>query len=391
MRWSSPMVLTATLLMFALAFLLASLLMIADHWLFVPEDPRVAAVERLLPHTNCGACGYPGCHAFAEALVDGQAVPAGCTVSTAADHARIAACLGVEVGRRIRRVARLACAGGHNVASLRAHYEGPRTCADPDDEEKLVHRLQSWVAGDRKRRVHIVFDNGEFGGISPQLSGLRVKTQYARLGRTADDELIRHLKQLKNPQEYTLITSDREILDVAQKRRVGYILSEEFVTLMTLDAAERLAPEAVPPEIEHDPGTRPEVEVSTDEVEAWLQVFDKPIPSTRTPKPTATSQTSAQPKRPRSPQEMKADGRISEDDLAEWLDLFGKTPPSRPPAEEPTPPLPEPKSRPAPAPQRKKSPPSPSRPASQQKYTTDKLDADEVNEWLDIFTKPDKK
>lgn len=260
--------------------------------------------------------------------------------------------------------------------------------SDPDDEEKLVHRLQSWVAGDPKRRIHIIFDNGEFGGISPQLSGLRVRVEYARLGRTADDELIRALKHLNNPQEYTLITSDREILAVARKRRVGYILSEEFVALMAADATERLALQDVPPEAEHDPGTRPEVDVSTAEVEEWLQVFDKPIPSTRPRRQSPTEDnTNPKPGRVRSPQEMKADGRISEEDLAAWLDVFGEVPPKPTTSKaEPDTPTPPPADRPQPKPSPRRAPKKrPNRPANQQKYTDDKLSADEVDEWLDIF------
>ena len=44
------------------------------------EDPRIDDVEELLPSTNCGACGQPGCRAFAEAVVAGTEQPSGCTV-----------------------------------------------------------------------------------------------------------------------------------------------------------------------------------------------------------------------------------------------------------------------------------------------------------------------
>jgi Na+-translocating ferredoxin:NAD+ oxidoreductase RNF subunit RnfB len=94
----------------------------------VQEDPRIDAVEEMLPHANCGGCGFPGCRPFAEALVRGEALPGACGVGTAADHARIAAFLGVDVGAREKRVARLACAGGSNVARHRAHYDGLATC-----------------------------------------------------------------------------------------------------------------------------------------------------------------------------------------------------------------------------------------------------------------------
>ncbi|TWU43427.1 Electron transport complex protein rnfB [Novipirellula aureliae] len=112
-----------------LTFVLASLLVVANRYLHVTEDVRIEQVEDMLPHTNCGACGYPGCRAFAEALVRGEAPPAKCSVSGPADHARIAAFLGVDVGSQEKRVARLACAGGNNVARNRAIYQGQASCA----------------------------------------------------------------------------------------------------------------------------------------------------------------------------------------------------------------------------------------------------------------------
>jgi len=44
----------------------------AAKFFHVEEDPRIADVEKLLPNANCGACGYPGCHGMAEALVKGE-------------------------------------------------------------------------------------------------------------------------------------------------------------------------------------------------------------------------------------------------------------------------------------------------------------------------------
>ncbi|MBK8977403.1 MAG: RnfABCDGE type electron transport complex subunit B [Planctomycetes bacterium] len=123
------LVLTAVLTLGGLTLLLAALLAVANRKLHVEEDPRIDVVEEMLPHANCGACGRPGCRPFAEALVAGQAQPGQCTVGTPADHAAIASYLGVEVGAVERRVARLACAGGANVARDRARYEGLSSCS----------------------------------------------------------------------------------------------------------------------------------------------------------------------------------------------------------------------------------------------------------------------
>ena len=111
-----------------LTFVLASLLVLANKKLFVEEDPRIDVVEEMLPHTNCGACGLPGCRPFAEALVEGHVLPGKCTVSTDEGRSAIADFLGVDVGAQEKWVARLACAGGVNVARNRARYSGLDSC-----------------------------------------------------------------------------------------------------------------------------------------------------------------------------------------------------------------------------------------------------------------------
>jgi len=114
--------------MAGLGLLLAGLLGLANRKLYVFEDPRIAAVEGMLPHSNCGACGSPGCRQFAEALVQGAKDPGLCTVGKREELASIASFLGVAVGDHEKRVARLACAGGNHVARKRAHYAGLSTC-----------------------------------------------------------------------------------------------------------------------------------------------------------------------------------------------------------------------------------------------------------------------
>ncbi|MBF0218008.1 MAG: 4Fe-4S binding protein [Gammaproteobacteria bacterium] len=111
-----------------LGLLLALLLAFANRRLFVYEDPRIDAVEEMLPHSNCGACGTPGCRSFAEKLISHELAPGKCTVNSAAMSSAIADYLGVEVGNEEKRIARLACAGGSHVAYTRARYDGLKTC-----------------------------------------------------------------------------------------------------------------------------------------------------------------------------------------------------------------------------------------------------------------------
>lgn len=118
----------AVVAMGVFTFALATILIVANRRLYVFEDPRIDTVEEMLPHANCGACGYPGCRPFAESLVNGGAQPANCTVSSPDGHKAIADVLGVDVGSQIKLVARLACAGGDNVAKMRAQYKGYSSC-----------------------------------------------------------------------------------------------------------------------------------------------------------------------------------------------------------------------------------------------------------------------
>lgn len=114
--------------MAALGVALAALLAVASRRLYVYEDPRIDEVEDMLPHSNCGACGTPGCRQFAEMLIKGEVEPGQCTVNSAEANQEVADYLGVDVGDIEKQVARLACAGGVHVARTRARYAGMQSC-----------------------------------------------------------------------------------------------------------------------------------------------------------------------------------------------------------------------------------------------------------------------
>jgi Na+-translocating ferredoxin:NAD+ oxidoreductase RNF subunit RnfB len=122
---------TAVLILGGVGLAFAMLIAIANRRLKVWEDPRIDAVAAMLPNANCGACGLPGCRAFAEQAVAGTIQPARCTVSSEEGLVAIASYLGVDRGEAVKRVARLRCAGGSDVAGQRAEYRGLQSCAAP--------------------------------------------------------------------------------------------------------------------------------------------------------------------------------------------------------------------------------------------------------------------
>jgi len=120
---------SSALILGGVGTLFALVIAMAQRRFYVWEDPRIEAVVGMLPGANCGGCGQVGCRPFAEHLVAGEIEPATCTVLSADAREEMAAYLGVEVGSATRRVARLLCAGGFDVAPVRAEYVGLQTCS----------------------------------------------------------------------------------------------------------------------------------------------------------------------------------------------------------------------------------------------------------------------
>jgi Na+-translocating ferredoxin:NAD+ oxidoreductase RNF subunit RnfB len=123
------MVLQSVLILGGVGLTFAILIALANRKLRVWEDPRIDAVAGMLPNANCGACGLPGCRAFAEEAVAGRIEPAKCNVMDATGVAAVASYLGVDAGAIDKKVARLRCAGGSDVSAQRAEYRGLPTCA----------------------------------------------------------------------------------------------------------------------------------------------------------------------------------------------------------------------------------------------------------------------
>ncbi|GAB4268385.1 MAG: RnfABCDGE type electron transport complex subunit B [Deferrisomatales bacterium] len=94
----------------------------------VEVDPRVEALEGVLPGVNCGACGYAGCGALARALSEGKA-PANACIPGGADVAHaVARILGVDAGEAVKRIAVVHCKGARGVAVDKGEYAGVPDC-----------------------------------------------------------------------------------------------------------------------------------------------------------------------------------------------------------------------------------------------------------------------
>jgi Na+-translocating ferredoxin:NAD+ oxidoreductase subunit B len=115
-------------IMTGLGLFFAAVLAVAYRFLKVDEDPRLEILQDKLPGTNCGACGQPGCAGFAEALLSGAVQPGGCSVASGDALTDIAGFLGVSVGSREKKVARLQCGATEGLVRHLADYRGVDSC-----------------------------------------------------------------------------------------------------------------------------------------------------------------------------------------------------------------------------------------------------------------------
>ncbi len=101
-------------------------LAIASVIMAVPKNEKAEEIAAALPGANCGACGFSGCSAYAEAIANGEAQPGLCTPGGAATAAKLSEILGVEVDSQ-RKFAFVGCGGCDKDSDL--EYKGVPSCA----------------------------------------------------------------------------------------------------------------------------------------------------------------------------------------------------------------------------------------------------------------------
>ena len=89
--------LTAILIMALGAVVLGAALGFAAIKFKVEGNPLVEKIEAILPQTQCGQCGYPGCKPYAEAIAAGEADINRCPPGGQEGVAKLADLLGREI------------------------------------------------------------------------------------------------------------------------------------------------------------------------------------------------------------------------------------------------------------------------------------------------------
>ncbi len=183
---------------------------------------------------------------------------------------------------------------GHNVIAALPDID----LEDPDDEAKLVVKLRAW-SGRTRRKAIVIFDGGIPGGPSRVLSTPEVRVVFAAKYHSTADRIIRErLSSLPDAPNWTVVSSDHEVLDNARHIGAKVLTAQEFAgQLNQVLEVEKEKPEAA----------------SAGEVAAWLEIFETPAPEPQPAPPQPTPEmppTRPAPKPPRRPERVAPDARV---------------------------------------------------------------------------------
>jgi len=91
--------LIAVLIMTGVAAAIGMALWLADRYLPQHTDSPLEQLNSLLPNTQCGQCGFPGCRPYAQAVLSGEAEINQCAPGGDATVAAIARLLGKSTAK----------------------------------------------------------------------------------------------------------------------------------------------------------------------------------------------------------------------------------------------------------------------------------------------------
>ena len=117
-----------TLVIAVIGIVVAAGLVFTGKKFAVKVDEKVVAVREKLPGNNCGACGYAGCDALANAIAKGEAEVNACPVGGAPVAEAIGYIMGKTAGTMERKTAFVACKGTCNVTKNQGNYIGIKDC-----------------------------------------------------------------------------------------------------------------------------------------------------------------------------------------------------------------------------------------------------------------------
>ena len=121
-------ILTAVIPVVIIGIICAAVLVIASKLMAVKEDKRFFEIRECLPGANCGACGYPGCAGYADAIVKDGVETNLCSAANQDMITKIGNIVGRTADAKKRYVAKIKCMGVRDPNKLQYAFNGEDDC-----------------------------------------------------------------------------------------------------------------------------------------------------------------------------------------------------------------------------------------------------------------------
>lgn len=135
---------------------------------------------------------------------------------------------------------------------------------DPDDEQKLLERLQGFSRL-RRTKIEVFFDRAPAGFANTRRYGM-VKAHFIHSRTIADSAILAHLRRLgRAAANWTVVTSDLRLQTEARALKASVMASEDFANL--IESVQTVSPTGKQEEM-----------MSDEDIKEWLDLFGENKP-----------------------------------------------------------------------------------------------------------------
>ncbi len=117
-----------------------------------------------------------------------------------------------------------------------------------------------------KKKITVVFDGKKREGNNTKEEKFNNISVMYSVSKTADDVIMKYIKENKTPADISVVTSDKQIISYVKRRRSKVILSENFHEILS----ETLYPSETKDDNSEETS---EVQLTEDEINFWENLF----------------------------------------------------------------------------------------------------------------------
>ena len=168
---------------------------------------------------------------------------------------------------------------GHNLIGVLPNI----SLAQPDDEARLIDRLQSYRAHGAGPMI-VFFDGNPLSAANLPGSHLKsipsrpgIEIRYSTRGKTADDAIVEFLHASRQPGQYAVVTNDAELITRVRSLGASVLRANEFSAQM----ARQMGPSKSQ---RHDPASAGEAPAPNPRAPAFADIYEEFLAAERTQK-----------------------------------------------------------------------------------------------------------